>query len=52
MAKSKLAYTENEYNRQKELTKSKASSDKVFPANRDGLQNTKITLNALAENYD
>jgi len=29
-AKSKLLFAENEYNRQKDLNQSKASSDKVF----------------------
>jgi len=49
MAKSKLAYTENEYNRQKELNMSKASSDKVFQQTEMDFKTQKITLNALAE---
>ncbi len=49
MAKSKLAYTENEYNRQKELNQSKASSDKVFQQTEMDYKTQKITLNALAE---
>jgi cobalt-zinc-cadmium efflux system membrane fusion protein len=49
MAKSKLSYLENEFNRQKELNQSKASSDKVFQQTEMDYKTQKITLNALAE---
>ncbi len=48
-AKSKLIYTENEYNRQKELNQSKASSDKVFQQTEMDYKTQRITLSALAE---
>ena len=49
MAKAKLAYVENEFNRQKELNQSKASSDKVFQQTEMDYKTQKITLSALAE---
>jgi membrane fusion protein, heavy metal efflux system len=49
MAKSKLVYTENEFNRQKELNQSKASSDKVFQQTEMDYKTQRITLSALAE---
>jgi len=49
MAKSKLTYSENEYNRQKELNISKASSDKVFQQSEMEYKTQKITLSALSE---
>lgn len=48
-AKSKLVYCENEFNRQKELNVSKASSDKVFQQSEMDYKTQKITLSALAE---
>ena len=48
-AKSKLIYIENEYNRQKELNQSKASSDKIFQQTEMDFKTQKITLSALAE---
>lgn len=47
--KSKLIYTEAEYNRQKELNLSKASSDKVLQQAEMDYQTQKINLNALTE---
>ena len=47
--KSKLNYAENEYNRQKELNQSKASSDKVFQQTEMEYKTQKISLSALAE---
>lgn len=49
MAKSKLAFTEQEFNRQKELNQSKASSDKVFQQTEMDFKNQKIVMSALAE---
>lgn len=48
-AKSKLTFAENEYNRQKELNQSKASSDKVFQQTEMEYKTQKITMSALAE---
>ena len=47
--KSKLSYAENEYNRQKELNQSKASSDKVFQQTEVDYKTQRISLSALAE---
>jgi cobalt-zinc-cadmium efflux system membrane fusion protein len=47
--KSKLIYAEGEYNRQKELNLSKASSDKVFQQAEMDYKNQKINVSALAE---
>ena len=49
MAKAKLVYAENEFNRQKELNQSKASSDKTFQQTEMEYKTQKITLSALAE---
>lgn len=49
LTKSKLAYSEVEYQRQKELNQSKATSDKVFQQTQMEYNNQKINLNALAE---
>jgi len=49
MAKAKLSYAENEFNRQKELNQSKASSDKVFQQTEMDFKTQRITLSALAE---
>jgi membrane fusion protein, heavy metal efflux system len=48
-AKSKLIYSEKEYNRQKELNQSKASSDKVFQQTEMEYTTQKISVSALAE---
>jgi cobalt-zinc-cadmium efflux system membrane fusion protein len=48
-AKSKLVFSENEYNRQKELNQSKASSDKVFQQTEMDYKTQKIVVSALAE---
>lgn len=47
--KSKLNYAESEYNRQKELNQSKASSDKVFQQTEMEYKTQKISLSALTE---
>jgi cobalt-zinc-cadmium efflux system membrane fusion protein len=47
--KSKLIYFENEYNRQKELNQSKASSDKVFQQTEMEFNTQKIAVSALGE---
>ncbi|MES2478565.1 MAG: efflux RND transporter periplasmic adaptor subunit [Bacteroidota bacterium] len=47
--KSKLLYTEMEFERQKELNQSKASSDKVFQQIQMEYTNQKIALKALSE---
>lgn len=47
--KSKLNFYENEFNRQKELNLSKASSDKVFQQSEMDYKTQKIALSALAE---
>lgn len=49
MAKSNLVYAEKEYNRQKELNLSKASSDKVFQQSEMDYNTNKITVSALSE---
>jgi cobalt-zinc-cadmium efflux system membrane fusion protein len=49
MAKAKLNFIQNEYNRQKELNQSKASSDKVFQQTESEFISQKITLKSLAE---
>jgi cobalt-zinc-cadmium efflux system membrane fusion protein len=48
-AKSKLSYFTSEYNRQKELNQSKASSDKVFQQTEMDFKTQTISVNALAE---
>ena len=47
--KTKLEYTEAEFLRQKELNKSKASSDKVFQQTEMEYKTQKINLSSLAE---
>ena len=49
LAKSKLHFAELEYNRQKELNQSQASSDKVTQAAQAEVNQQKINLQALAE---
>jgi cobalt-zinc-cadmium efflux system membrane fusion protein len=49
LAKSKLHFAELEYNRQKELNQSQASSDKVTQQAQAEVSIQKITMNALAE---
>ncbi len=46
---AKLNYAEKEYQRQKELNQSQASSDKVFQMAEADFKNLKITKSALAE---
>lgn len=48
-AKAKISFLENEYNRQKDLNESKASSDKVFQQAEADYKSEKILVNALAE---
>ncbi len=48
-AKSKLSYLEKEYQRQKELNQSKASSDKVFQETETTYQGQKILVKSLSE---
>jgi len=48
-AKIKLNYFENEYNRQKELNQSKASSDKTFQQTEMEYNTQKISVSALGE---
>lgn len=49
MTKSKLTFAQLEYDRQKELNQSKASSDKVFQQAADELSGLQIMLRALSE---
>jgi cobalt-zinc-cadmium efflux system membrane fusion protein len=49
MTKSKLTYSQLEYERQKDLNQSKASSDKVFQLATAELSSLQITLRALFE---
>jgi len=49
IAKSKLTFAEQEFNRQRDLNQSKASSDKVFQQSELDFKNQKIILSALAE---
>lgn len=49
MTKSKLIYSQLEYDRQKELNQSKASSDKVFQLAAAELSGLQITQRALSE---
>ncbi|MDO8998631.1 MAG: efflux RND transporter periplasmic adaptor subunit [Bacteroidota bacterium] len=48
-AKSKLAFAENEFKRQKELNSSKASSDKIYQQSEMDYNTQKINLSALSE---
>jgi cobalt-zinc-cadmium efflux system membrane fusion protein len=49
MAKSKLEFIEAEYNRQKELNASKATSDKVYQQAKAEVENQRILLRSLSE---
>lgn len=49
LAKAKLNFIQSEYNRQKELNQSKASSDKIFQQTESEFISQKITLKSLAE---
>ncbi len=49
ITKSKLNFAQQEYERQKELNQSKASSDKVFQLAESDYKNLRITLSALGE---
>ncbi|MCC2600702.1 efflux RND transporter periplasmic adaptor subunit [Sphingobacterium sp. FBM7-1] len=48
-AKAQLSLTESEYNRQKELNQSKATSDKVFEQTRTNYQTQLVLLKSLEE---
>lgn len=48
-AKAKISYLENEYQRQKELNASKASSDKVYQLAESDYKTQKVLITALAE---
>jgi membrane fusion protein, heavy metal efflux system len=48
-AKARLAYLEQEYNRQRDLNQSKASSDKVYQQALSDYQSQRVLLQALAE---
>ncbi|MEQ8362143.1 MAG: efflux RND transporter periplasmic adaptor subunit [Cyclobacteriaceae bacterium] len=48
-AKTRLNFMENEYNRQKELNESKASSDKVLQQTEADFMTIKINVRSLAE---
>ncbi len=48
-ARAKISFLENEYNRQKDLNESKASSDKVFQQAEADYKSEKILVSALAE---
>lgn len=48
-AKAKLPFLENEFNRQKELNESKASSDKTYQQAEAEFRSQKVLVNALAE---
>jgi cobalt-zinc-cadmium efflux system membrane fusion protein len=51
-AKARLSFTTNEYNRQKELNLSKASSDKVFQQTEVDYTTEKINVKSLAERLE
>jgi len=48
-AKAEFAYNETEYNRQKDLNESKASSDKVFEQSKATWQKQNVLVNALEQ---
>ncbi|MFD2247861.1 efflux RND transporter periplasmic adaptor subunit [Pontibacter ruber] len=48
-AKARLAYLEQEYNRQRELNQSKASSDKVYQQTQAEYRSQQVLLKALGE---
>ncbi len=49
LSKTKLAYLENEYQRQKDLNKTKTTSDKVLQQTEAEYKSQKIVIGALAE---
>ncbi len=49
ITKSKLQYAQQEYERQKDLNQSKATSDKVFQMADSDYKNLRITLSSLGE---
>ena len=49
ITKSKLHFAQQEYERQKELNQSKASSDKVYQMAESDYKNLRITLSSLGE---
>jgi cobalt-zinc-cadmium efflux system membrane fusion protein len=49
ITKSKLEFAEQEFERQKELNKSKSTSDKAFQQAKADFQNLRISLQSLAE---
>jgi cobalt-zinc-cadmium efflux system membrane fusion protein len=49
LAKTKLAFLENEWQRQRELNKTKTTSDKVLQQTEIDYKSQKIMMNALAE---
>lgn len=49
MAKAKLAYTDADYNRQKDLNASKANSDKTFQQARADYESQKVLVKSLGE---
>jgi cobalt-zinc-cadmium efflux system membrane fusion protein len=49
VAKAQFSFHESEYNRQKELNQSKASSDKVFEQARSTYQTQKVLIRSLEE---
>ncbi len=51
-AKARLIFTANEYNRQKELNQSKASSDKVFQQTEVDYTTEKINVKSLGERLE
>jgi len=51
-AKARLNFTTNEYQRQKELNQSKASSDKVFQQTEADYMTEKINVKSLAERLE
>ena len=48
-AKAKFSYTENEFNRQKELNQSKASSDKTFELAESEYKSQRVLIKSLYE---
>lgn len=48
-AKAQFALTESEYNRQKELNQSKATSDKVFEQSKENYQTQLVLIKSLEE---
>lgn len=48
-ARAKVSFLENEYNRQKDLNRSKASSDKVFQQAEADFRSQQVLISSLAE---